>query len=95
MISMTLDGSVVQFPPLTYGALKRSKAQVDALTADHADVNARTDAAIAFLLVSNAAVTAEAFDSASPGEIWYAAFGVYGATFSRPEDPAPAQTPSL
>ncbi len=72
--------------PLTYGQTKANRSVIDALTATGLDLDARIEAAIAFLRV----VTPDAdFDAATPGELMKAATDLYMATFYRPEDAAP------
>jgi len=73
--------------PLTYGQVKANKDVIDGLTAGGSDIGAQIEGAVAFLKVT--APEAD-FDSATPAEIRGAAMSLFTATFSRPEEIAPA-----
>ena len=73
--------------PLTYGQVKANKAAIEGLTATGVDLDARIEAAVAFLRIS--APEAD-FDSATPAEIREASMALFSVTFTRPEEAAPA-----
>jgi len=75
-------------PPLTFGQVKAGKDVVDAFTTPAADVIATTQNAADLLLLGGA--TQEQIDAEAPNAIQAAALALFSATFSRPEDAAPA-----
>ncbi len=87
MTKISINGTDVQLPPLTYGAVKANKDTIDKITADGLDYDARVAAAAAFLALAAPAGTD--FDLAVPSDILSASKLVYQATFYRPEESAP------
>lgn len=88
MAKITINGTDVQLPPLTYGAVKAGKEVCDQVTATDLDYSARVEAAVAFLRLS--APSAD-FDAVPPSVLLAASRALYEATFYRPEEAAPAQ----
>ncbi len=82
-----------QIKPLTYGAIKKNKTTVDALTASTEGLTRAqfTERSVDFLKLAFAEAADEDFEVFAPGVLEHAAFAIYKATFSRPEEPAPAQ----
>ena len=84
----TLFGKPIQ--ALTYGVLRQNVPVVDAAVASGQDPLQAITNAIAFLRLAFPDATDADFDMLTPGAILVASAALYMATFTRPEEPAPA-----
>jgi hypothetical protein len=82
---------ITALSPLPYGVIRKNKDVVDAFTKTEEGITRMqlTAKAVAFIKLGWPDATDEDLDVYSPGTIEAAAFALYKATFSRPEDVAP------